>query len=261
MELDNIKDLWHREKVSDLPNICLEQQKAVKTPLEKIRANMKMEFWTTFLLMILIVPLYYSQIKNAQQGSLFLLLYIISILIIVYYFVKFYSLYKTISTQNFQTYHNLLNLRYELVLNTELYKSYYISFVPILFSVFLLFLDLNSWNGVMFVVVSLFMTSIIMYVMGRVWLREIYGNYVVEITDLVSELSDESDDFKFNRNSLSHKGKYQIFQKTKHFFGKIFGKYATLANWIFWFFILIIISGIIGYMIGYFSILLGNVGN
>ncbi len=79
------------------------------------------------------------------------------------------------------------------------------------------------------------MTSIIMYVMGKVWLREVYGNYVVEITDLVSELSDESDDFKFNRNSLSHQGKYQIFQKTKHFFRKIFGKYATLANWIFWF--------------------------
>ncbi len=71
MELDNIKDLWHREKVSDLPNISLEQQKAVKTPLEKIRANMKMEFWTTLLAMVLIVPLYYSQIKMHNKGVCF----------------------------------------------------------------------------------------------------------------------------------------------------------------------------------------------
>ena len=45
MELDHLKNLWNKEEVSETPEISLEKQKEIHSPLEKIKSGMRMEFW------------------------------------------------------------------------------------------------------------------------------------------------------------------------------------------------------------------------
>ena len=41
MELDQLKNIWTQEDVSETPEISLEKQKEIHQPLEKIRKNMR----------------------------------------------------------------------------------------------------------------------------------------------------------------------------------------------------------------------------
>lgn len=259
MNLDNIKDLWNKDTDAELPEISLEKQKEIATPLEKIRKNMKTEFWLSVASLPIIIIAFYPMINSVQKGVLFALFYIMMMLIIVYYFSRFYKLYKKINTQSFSTYHNLLQLRYELILNTELYKSYYVASFPIIFSLFLIIYgdSLITYSGLFFISISCLMVFLIFYFMGKVFLKEMYGKHIVEISDLVDQFTEEKSDFQFNRNSLQSKKNYKLIETTKLFFLKKFGKNGGIINTIVWSFILIslliIISYVAGYAIGYFG--------
>ncbi|MDO5614917.1 MAG: hypothetical protein Q4G16_01915 [Cruoricaptor ignavus] len=257
MELDNIKDLWKKENTSETPEISMEQQKEIHLPLDKIRKNMKMEFWMTIGSFPLIFVCFFPFINSPQKIVTTSMILVLMIILVGYYFSHFFKLYKKISTQSFKTYTNLLNLRYELVLNTEFYKSYYISFLPIFLCFYLGLFDVQIKGFSYFFVLILMMifSSFILIFLGKIWLKDMYGKHIIQITDLIEELSDEEDDFKFDRNGLEFKRNYKIFKKTKSFFEQQFGKKGTLINTIFWWIVciiaLILFSFCIGYIIGF----------
>ena len=49
MDLENLKQVWNEEKIESIPEISLEKQKEIHTPLEMIRKNMRTEFWTSIV--------------------------------------------------------------------------------------------------------------------------------------------------------------------------------------------------------------------
>ncbi len=259
MNLDNIKELWDKEPDTETPEISLKQQKDIHLPLEKIKSNMKKEFWSTIITLIfVIIPLF---LQDSVIFSSYVLILSITLGIMAYYFGKFYVLYKKISTQNLSTYHHLLNLRYELVLNTELYKSYYISFIPIAFALYLVHFQSKIPNDALFFFLSFLMIVVIiaLYILGKIWLREFYGKYIQKISEIVDSLGDETDDFQYNRTTIKISEKLHFYTKTHRFLTPHFGKFAGIVNAIFWgiigFILLFIISFAIGFIIGFFQII------
>lgn len=255
MNIENIKDIWAEENIDTTPEISLEKQKEIHSPLEKIRRNMKIEFWTTIISFpLLLFPIF--SVKKSQLVFV-LVLFFLMILVTAYYLFKFYTLYKHINTQKFSTYHNLLNLRYELVLNTELYKSYYLSFIPFLFAL-ILFVFPTKLGGTIFnviLIISFFWGAITMYFFGKLWLQEMYGKHIQKISELINELNDEKDDFQYNRSIIRLKNIFSFLSNIRSFLDQKFGKYSYLIYNILiycgMFILFLITSYFFGYVIGY----------
>ena len=263
MELDNIKDLWKKEEISETPDISTEQQKEIHLPLEKIRQNMKIEFWSTIAVSPFMLLLFFFEEGDINKAGLLAILILLSAIIVVNYFSKFRKLYKRISTQNFSTYTNLLNLRYELVLNTELYRSYYIAFIPIIFCSYIILFEpeFSSSNYLFMLITSTVLGSVIMIYLGKIWLKEMYGKYVVQISDLVMQMSDEKDEFVFDRSGLHSKSNYRWIKLSQKWLEAKLGKtFGTIVNVIFWgaviLFFIFALSFIIGLIIGFTSVML-----
>lgn len=254
MDLENIKSLWDKEKISETPEFSLDKQKEIRMPLEKIRQNMKMEFWMSVgVLPVLLV--YGWVIKDYNRLFYIGVTLMLFLIIIGYYFRKFYRLYQKISTREFKTYHHLLNLRYELILNSELYKSYYVSTVPIFVLFAAALFSGKSGYAPLFMFTMTVLTGLfIMYIIGKIWLKNLYGVYILQISDLVDGMINEESDFVFNRGSLESKSNFGFLDRSKPFFNHYFGKRGDFIHLIFWvvlaFFLLMFISYIVGYSIG-----------
>lgn len=260
MDLDNLKELWNREDVSDTPDVTLDQQKVIHSPLEKIRKNMRFEFWCTIISypFILAAVVWYAQ--GIEHGNILIVLTIISIVICAYYFNKFRNLYQKINTNNFSTFHKLLNLRYELVLHAELYKSYYVSHIPIAFSAYFVLFGVRNTSilSLLFIIGLTFLASVFLLNIGKIWFIDFYGKYIVQISDLIIELSDQKDDFVYDRKYFKKQAKFKPFNQTTSYFKNKFGDIGVLVNILFWMFVgtilFFITAFVIGFTVGFLSI-------
>ena len=103
---------------------------------------------------------------------------------------------------------------------------------------------------------SFFVTCFSLYIIGKVWLKELYGKYINEISGLIQSLN-EDDCFDVDRKTINidYNFKNPFFESTKSFFRKHFGEKGNQINILFWmlisFIFLMIISGLIGYAVGY----------
>ncbi len=191
MELDQLKNIWDKEEVSQTPAISTEQQKEIHLPLEKIRKNMKMEFWMNIVSMLVLLPL--MSVFTENQFIRWTL-YFIMLFIIGYYTFKFKSLYQKISIQQFDTYHSLMELKYDLKLNLELYKSYYVASVPFFMGIFFVLVEhhnfFNDENLIMHYAPFILFFSITALILGigNWWLENYYGKYVKQISKIVQDL-------------------------------------------------------------------------
>lgn len=90
MDLENLKNTWKEENLNDIPEISTEKQKELHNPLEKIRKNMRMEFWSTVVAVIfLIIAGFY--LNSFVKSSRFLILYaafLISMIVIVGFYLS-----------------------------------------------------------------------------------------------------------------------------------------------------------------------------
>ena len=250
MDLENLKQVWDKEKIESVPEISLEKQKEIHTPLEIIRMNMRTEFWisvVSFSLWAIMLPL---MGKNTEQTYLLVILVFIALTITGYYYLKFYIFYKKLNTKNLNTYHNILDLRYELVLNSELYKSFYTAFIPIMLGLFsILFLDSKNFDLTFFTILSLsFCVGI--YSTGKYWLYENYGKYIQKISKIVAEITGEEDGFEYDRSFLKIQKESVFLQKMRNFCNEKFGKYGQTAYITFLLILVFLISLLIGACIG-----------
>ena len=174
MDLENLKQVWDKEKIESVPEISLEKQKEIHTPLEIIRMNMRTEFWisiVSFSLWAMMLPL---MGKNTEQTYLLVILVFIALTITGYYYLKFYIFYKKLNTKHLNTYHNILDLRYELVLNSELYKSFNIVFVPIMLGLYSTLYLHNKESNIIFFIILFLTFCVILYFIGKYWRYESY---------------------------------------------------------------------------------------
>lgn len=191
MEIDQLKNIWAREDVVETPEISTEQQKELHLPLDKIRKNMRLEFWMNLVSMLVLLPL--MSVFTENQFIRWTL-YFILLFILTYYTFKFNKLYQKILSPQFDTYHSLMELNYLLKLNVELYKSYYVASVPFFMGIFFVilekynfFTDQNLITHYAPFILFFAITALILGI-GSWWLENYYGKYVKQISKIVNGL-------------------------------------------------------------------------
>ena len=253
MDLENLKQVWNEEKIESIPEISLEKQKEIHTPLEMIRKNMRTEFWTSivfFLLWAVSSPFSGMDIKHTY---LLVILILTAFVIIGYYYLKFYTFYKKLNTQNLNTYHNILDLRYELVLNSELYKSFYIASIPFILGFYYAsYVDNKDFN-----IISLSF-CVLIYFIGKYWLYENYGKYIQQISKIIAEITGEEDGFEYDRSFLKIQKEFVFLQKTRNFCNEKFGKYGQIVYIKFLLILVLLISFLVGICVAILHIILTN---
>lgn len=155
---------------------------------------MKMEFWSNFVTFILILIFLFT-LENLKVKTYAVILTITSILVSVFYYIKFFSLYKEISFQSFSTKDSLGNLMHQFELNKQYYVSYYIAFVPIIVCAYIIMFEyLPTYQHQKdFVFILLFSLTVVfgilfLYLIGKWWFNYFYGKYIKQIEDILKEL-------------------------------------------------------------------------
>ena len=258
MDLENLKQVWNEEKIESIPEISLEKQKEIHTPLEMIRKNMRTEFWTSivfFLLWAVSSPFSGMDIKHTY---LLVILILTAFVIIGYYYLKFYTFYKKLNTQNLNTYHNILDLRYELVLNSELYKSFYIASIPFILGFYYAsYVDNKDFNLSFFSIISLSF-CVLIYFIGKYWLYENYGKYIQQISKIIAEITGKEDGFEYDRSFLKIQKEFVFLQKARNFCNEKFGKYGQIVYIKFLLILVLLISFLVGICVAILHIILTN---
>ena len=193
MNFDELQQQWQNEEVS-VPEVSLEYQGKLNNPLDKIRKNMKMEFWSNFITFIALFIFFFT-FDNLKLKTYAIILTITALLVSVFYYLKFFSLYKEIYFQNFNTKDSLKTLMHQFELNKQYYVSYYIAFVPIIVcSYIILFEYLPTYQHqkdfafILFFGFTVFFGILFLYLIGKWWFNYFYGKHIKQIENILNEL-------------------------------------------------------------------------
>lgn len=193
MELDDLKQLYKKEEITDTPEISLEKQKEIHLPLERIRKNMRMEFWSTamavFIVLLAVVPI--TRRYSDEANVIFILFLVTFLFIVVYFFSKFYRLYHKIPNESAVTKDRISELLFDLKITTEIYKCYYVACIPLFLAEFviLFYLPNNHFLVNHAVFVGLFvLTCIFIVLFGMWWFGYFYGKYITKVESVYNKL-------------------------------------------------------------------------
>lgn len=266
MNFDKLQEQWNKEEVS-APEISLEHQDKLNNPLQKIRRNMKMEFWMSILTIIPILLWINFSVDNPKVRIYASMLIISMILVSVFYFKVFYKTYQSISNNTLNTLDSLKDSLFQLKLYEQYYISYYLSFVPflvcemiIIYEFMPVFKTTNSYFLVFNFVIMLLFGLMLLYLFGKFWFNEFYGKYINQVSMLISEITGVEGNNNFGSNIFKTNNKNTFISKTEPFFTKYFGGNGSFINVIFWIIIivlgLLITSFVVGFIIGYLGLAL-----
>jgi hypothetical protein len=240
MNWEQIKNNWQKESDNQSPEIQVVEKVNLQNPLDKIKKNMKMEFLSSLFIFPLMFFVLYG-IKDQQTKFFSLLLLLVAGLVTAYYYYKFNVFYKKIAQIDLKIFQNLLQLKYDLQLMTELYKSFYVSYIPILFCEIILIIygksislevDGNIFYFVIFA--SLFVGIVSLYLTFYTWFYLVYDKYIQQISQYIQQL--QPDDVVENKNPSLVNRYSSTLDSTGNYFMKIFGKsLGNSANLFFWF--------------------------
>ena len=196
MELDQLKNIWDKENISETPEISTEKQKEIHLPLEKIRKNMRMEFWYTAVMFLLIIAFFVLKDMYIFKFKVYIITLVSAqMLVTSFYFFKFFNLYKNLTTVNFKTSESIKDLSYQFKLNEQYYLSFYISFVPFIVCEMLLMFEfvpnLKIIGGTEFILMFIglcIFTLAWLYLVGTWWFKKFYGKYISQITQITQDL-------------------------------------------------------------------------
>jgi len=195
MDLDNLKSLWNKEDVSDTPEISKEKQRQIHHPLERIRRNMRYEFWSTIIMLpIILVVIWFFPLPF--RFTLYIEILVISMAIVTaFFFTKFFKLYKEISNPALGTLDALKDLLHQFELNKQYYVSFYLSFVPFFVCEMIIVLEFipHTHDYSNTVLAMVFIGSVafgltMVYFIGMAWFKHFYGKYIRKIEILVAEM-------------------------------------------------------------------------
>ncbi|UKB81409.1 hypothetical protein [Chryseobacterium sp. MEBOG07] len=194
MNIDELKNTWNEDIVEETPEISTEQRNKLNLPLEKIRKNMRVEFW--WVIGIFVFAFLVCSFCRLFKLQLYITVLIASMLIVtVFFFSKFFKLYNEISNPVPKTYDSLKDLVMQLNLNKQYYLSYYISFAPFLVCEILIVLEFIPWPKplselkiAVILIGSVIGGLFLLFLAGKYWFYRYYGRYIQHIEGLLEEL-------------------------------------------------------------------------
>ncbi|QIG88966.1 hypothetical protein G6R40_04460 [Chryseobacterium sp. POL2] len=195
MNIDELKNIWDNDTAENTPEVSLEQRKSLNLPLEKIRKNMRWEFWSTIILLAFVLVAIWG-IEMPFRFRLYLDILVGSMtLVTLFFYHKFFKLYKEISNPELETLASLQDLLHQFHLNKQYYLSFYISFVPFIVAEMIIILEsipyTHQYSNLHLVCVFLgavFAGLVFLWILGKFWFNYYYGKYIKKVEDLVKEL-------------------------------------------------------------------------
>ena len=205
MDFNDIQNAWNNEKTENVvvPN-NLEKIQSANTPLDKIKKNLKKEFFHQSISIVLVgfIPLIYD---FPQKGIIFFyLLFSFFVAVCVYYLAKLYFFYKRLGAITLKTKDSLYETYFDIRLNMELYKTWGFALTPFMIMgiIGLLYNDLSKkipgflTTGVTkYQLVVLFgivvFSMLFMGIALEWWVHKFYGKYAKEIKKVIDELKEE----------------------------------------------------------------------
>lgn len=208
MDIDNLQNLWDNDKPQNIQVPAnLDQLKSANTPLQKIRKNIKKDFFMQIFALVFVgfIPFV---VKNKLAPMIFMtyyLVYVLSIIISIFFIVKLYQFYKKITQANNSTKDNLYETYYNIRLYVELYKSFTYAIMP--FGIIYLFLlpigtksekliniFKNAQHQEYYIygavsIIAIFM--ILVWIMTEAHTKMFYVKYAEEIKKTINELNEE----------------------------------------------------------------------
>lgn len=246
MELDNFKELWKKENSQIPPEISLEKQDEIHSPLEMLRINMQTEFW----LMIITLPLIFTNLPSVTEDKniriISILVSILTVLIVLYYYSRFLKLYKLLKKENTNTNYDLFTLKTQLLISKQIYISYYISYIPLAFLLSLIHIDFQfdfKYNLAIFIF-SFAITILVISFILKYWMYYMYGKYIEDVVKIIDELND------VETKPLIRRGK-SWFERSQKFWIRKLGIKGNIINTVLWF-----ISGYIFIVLSFLIIIL-----
>lgn len=231
MELENFKKLWDKDTGQEVPEISLEKQGEIHSPLQMLKINMKTEFW----LMIFTLPLLLSNfpfespdpnIKTISAFAIFL-----TVAFMVYFYSRFLKLYKLLRKNSINTNYDLFNLKTQLLISREIYISYYISYIPLGFLLSLIKISFHfdmEYNLAIFGI-SLLITLLLVVFLIKYWIYYMYGRYIDDVVRLVDELNG------IEVTGTGSRKKKSWFERSQKFLMNKFGIKGNILNTVIWF--------------------------
>ncbi|MCW3162521.1 hypothetical protein [Chryseobacterium oryctis] len=230
MELENLKELWKKDSEQVPPEISLEKQTEIHSPLQMLRINMETEFW----LMVVTLPLLFTGLpavtSNANIRIIAILVSVLTLLIIIYYYSRFLKLYKLLRKGSINTNYDLFNLKTQLLISKQIYISYYISYIPLAFLLSLIQIDFHfemEYNLAIFIVSLLVILSLVWFIL-KYWVYYMYGKYIDVVVNLVDELNGIEVEPKLPK-------KKSWFERSQSFWINKLGIKGNIINTVIWF--------------------------
>ncbi len=204
MDFNDIQNAWKNDTNENIKlPVNLEKIQSANTPLDKIRKNLKNEFFYQVISIVLIgfAPL----IKDFPQTMVkpFYLLFSMFVAVSIYYLVKLYFFYKRLNAVSLNTKDNLYETYFDIRLNMELYKTFGFALTPfvVLFLVGTAYYEMSKNQDVvlsnlqnshligLFIAVAL--AILFMGIALEWWVQYFYGKYAKEIRKVIDELKEE----------------------------------------------------------------------
>lgn len=230
MDLENFKEIWNKDTGQESPEVSLEKQREIHSPLQMLKVNMKTEFW----LMVVTLPTLFTSFPFASTDSnirtISTFVTILTITFICYFYSRFLKLYKLLQKNSINTNYDLFNLKTQLLISKEIYISYYISYIPLAFLLSLIKINFHfdmEYNlaifGISFLITLLLVCFIIKY-----WIYYMYGRYIDDVVYLVDEL-----------NGVEVKPRTEKrktwFERSQKFLMNKFGIRGNILNTVMWY--------------------------
>ncbi|MFC7348307.1 hypothetical protein ACFQO9_16430 [Chryseobacterium zhengzhouense] len=197
MNIDELKNAWNDDVSDETPQISTEQSQKINLPLEKIRKNMRMEFWSTVGVLLFGFAVVWIPVPEAPfKFKFYLTVLLFSMVIVVsFFFSKFFKLYRDISNPMMKTYESLQDLMFQFKLNEQYYLSFMLSFVPFLVCELIIVIEfiphrvpLSDLKIATTIISSLAIGLFGLFLLAKYWYKSFYGKYVRKIEQLLSEL-------------------------------------------------------------------------
>lgn len=200
MNIDDLKNTWNDDVSDETPEISIENKNKINLPLEKIRKNMRMEFWSTVGILIFGFALVWISVPEAPfKFKFYLTVLLVSMLIVVsFFFSKFFKLYNDIGNPMMKTYDSLKDLMYQFDLNKQYYLSFMLSFVPFLVCELIIVIEFLPHRKplsdlqVATTIISMLAAGLFgLFLLAKYWYRIFYGKYVQQIENLLNEFQNK----------------------------------------------------------------------
>jgi len=202
MNFDNIKSAWNNDNTNDV-NIptSLEKLRAAKHPLDKLKKNMKKEWYSHSISLVLLA--FVPQIFNLHPDtySVYYVFYGMLAVISIYYLNLFSKLYNELLHFTADTKDSLDEIYYHFRLNIERYHSFSFLLLPyVLMLVGVMVYTHYMQKGIdistalqqsktLLIIITLVVSTFFIIIIP-VWTSRYFGKYLKQIKRIREELKE-----------------------------------------------------------------------